>query len=228
MTQQLAFATIPIICSALNAEFFITMDHNFEQPIHSKKFNPQKVLKHAFFIPGVIVAVILLLGGVFALTRSSDGTIVSVAGESDRVSIEKPKATQSLNKKLEFPLKDEKGKEISKLSYIIENAELRNEIIVKGKRAISVEGRTFLVLNVKITNTFNRPIQVNARDYIRLTINNSADKIAADIHNDPVEIQADSTKTTRLGFPINDTDKNLSLLIGELEGERQTVKLDLK
>jgi hypothetical protein len=204
------------------------MDHQFEQPTRSPKFNPRKFTKHAFFLPVVVVGAVILLAGIFLLTRSSDNPISAVAGDNSKVSIAKPTANQTLNKKLEFPLKNSAGKEISKLSYVVENAELRDEIIVKGKRAISVEGRTFLVLNIKITNVYNKAIQVNARDYVRLTVNKNADKIAADIHNDPVEIQADSTKTTRLGFPINETDKDLTLLIGELEGTKQTIKLDLK
>jgi len=181
--------------------------------------NYRNITKHTFFIPGIIAALVLLSIIIFASTRSSS-EVVTIGEDNSRVSIAKPKAVQTLSKTYEFPLKDDAGKEVSKLKFVIENAELRDEVIVKGKRAISVEGRTFLIINAKITNSY--------RDYLRMTVNNSSDKTAADIHNDPVEVLADSTKTTRLGFPINDEDKNITLLIGELTGKKETVKLDLK
>jgi len=86
-----------------------------------------------------------------------------------------------------------------------------------------------LVIKLKIINTYKQAIQVNARDYIRLTVNkNNSDKFAADIHSDPVEVQPDSTKQSRLGFPINEDDKNIILFIGELNGKKEEFKLSLK
>jgi hypothetical protein len=108
------------------------------------------------------------------------------------------------------------------------DAELRDEIIVKGKQATAIKGRTFLIVNLKITNDFDKTITINTRDYVRLTVNKNSEKLAPDIHNDPVEIQADSTKYTRVGFPIDDTDKDLTLTVGEINGPKQTIKLNLK
>lgn len=196
-----------------------------EQQYQQKNY--KSITKNKFFVPALIVALLVLGSIFFALTRTDNETI-AVGEENSRISIAKPKATQNLSKTYEFPLKDSAGKEVSKLKFVVENAELRDEVIVKGKRAISVEGRTFLILNAKITNSYNRTIAVNARDYVRLTVNKSSEKSAADIHNDPVEILADSTKATRLGFPINDTDKNLTLIIGELNGKKDTIVLNLK
>ena len=68
---------------------------------------------------------------------------------------------------------------------------------------------------------------MNTRDYVRLTVNNGSEWLAPDIHNDPVEIQAISTKYTRIGFPISDTDKKLKLQIGEINGDKEIVDLKL-
>ncbi len=196
------------------------MDHSLH------KFDYKKITRQKFFFPGLIAA-LLILGALFFAVANSNKETIAVGDNSTKVTIAKPEATQNLNKTYEFSLKDTNGKEVSKLKFVLENAEIRDEVIVKGKRAISVEGRTFLILNAKITNSYNKTIAVNARDYVRLTVNNSSEKIAADIHNDPVEILADSTKPTRLGFPINDSDKNLTLLVGELTGKKETIKLNL-
>lgn len=188
----------------------------------------KRYVRRSFIIPGIVLAIfIFIIGFIIFSTLGSAPQILT--GEDEKVQLAKPLASQTINKELQFPLKDAKNKEVSKIRYIIESAEVRDELIVKGKKARAVEGRTFLVLKLKIINTFNQSIQVNARDYIRLTVNkNVADKFAADIHSDPVEVQPDSTKQSRLAFPINEDDKNLILFIGEINGKKEEFKLSLK
>ena len=139
------------------------------------------------------------------------------------------KATQEVNQEYSFPLKNSAGEEVSQLKYKIEKAEIRDEIIVKGKRASSVKGRTFLVVNISIKNGYNKGIEVETRDYIRLSVNGNKDEwFAPDIHNDPTEVQAQSVKQTRVAFPIDETAKDLILRIGEINGGKQELPLTLK
>lgn len=171
-----------------------------------------------------IVLLLIIIGGVIVLT----GRLVVASNKQQvadtRTTVAGPKASVTLNKEYSFPILDSKGKEVTKLKYTIQNAELRNEIIVKGQRASAIEGRTFLILNIKIVNDYDKGIDINARDYIRLITNgNENELLAADIHNDPVSVQPISTKITRLGFPINDTDKNLVLQVGEIKGAKDFV-----
>lgn len=195
------------------------------------KFNMRKFkgyFNKTVVLPLLVFGVFVAIAGYLIINGINNGT-QTVLGEIDeRVDIKKAKAQHVLNKQFLFPLKDDKGAVVSQLKFVVENAELRDEIIVKGKRATAVKGRTFLIVNIKITNDFDRPISINSRDYVRLIVNNSAEKLAPDIHNDPVEIQAISTKYTRLGFPINDTDKNLAVQIGEISGSKEVIKLNLK
>lgn len=181
----------------------------------------------------VLAAVILVvIGIVFFKNNSSSGsssTILGSATGDERVQLPGAKASQTLNKEFSFPLKDDKGKIISQLKYIIESAELRDQIVVKGQKATSVEGRTFLLLNLKLVNEYTKAIEIKTSDYIRLSVNgNEAEWLAPDMHNDPVEVQAISTKFTRIGFPINDTDKNLRIRVGEIEGQKEVVELNLQ
>lgn len=190
----------------------------------------RRYLKRSTILPFAVVGVIVLVIGIVIVRNATSTTnAVSVPGMTadNRVDIEKAKKQQKINKIMTFPLKDQAGKEVSKYTYEVQNVELRDEIIVKGERAISVKGRTFLIVNLKITNNFDRNITLNVKDFLRLSVNNSTEKLAPDIHNDPVDIQAISTKYTRVGFPINDTDKNLLLQIGEISGSKETIKLDL-
>lgn len=187
-----------------------------------------KIHKNRFFLPMVIGLTIIAVT-FLAISNLAKSQPKNVAGINDKkIEIKKARSAQTLNKEFRFPLKDSGGKEISKLKYFIQTVELRDEIIIKGQKATAVRGRAFLILNLKITNDYNRSVQINARDYIRLSVNNSSEKLAPDIHNDPVEIQAISTKITRLGFPVNETDKNLTLQIGEIDGKKELIKLNLK
>jgi hypothetical protein len=173
---------------------------------------------------GLIIAIFFV--GKFAIVGIGD-TEESL-DNSGRVEVKGAKSVQEINKEFTFPLKDADGKEISRIKYVLQRAEKRDEIVVQGQKASAISGRTFLILTIKITNEHNQPIEIETRDYIRLSINNNEDEwLAPDIHNDPVEVQAISTKFTRAGFPINDDDKNLVVRIGEINGDKDRIELDL-
>jgi len=137
--------------------------------------------------------------------------------------------TLPLNKEFKFPLKDEKNETVGEIKYIIENAELRDEIIIKGRKAYAVDGRNFLILNLKIVNDSNKTISMSTKDYARLFLNgNENEPLSPSIHNDPVVVDAISVKPTRIGFAINETDKNIKIKIGEIKGDKTTVDINFK
>ncbi len=184
-------------------------------------FQQGKIKKYLLVGIGVLVIIFVIWGLVSMMSKGS------VQGAATKADIAPPIKTVELNKEFNFSLKDEKNAEIGKIKYIIENAELRDQIVVQGKRATAIEGRQFLVLNLKIVNDNNKTIGMQTRDYLRLSVNgNENELLAPDIHNDPVVVQAISTKYTRIGFPINESDKNLKLKVGEIKGDKQTLDLN--
>ncbi len=138
----------------------------------------------------------------------------------------KIKASQKINKNFTFANIDENGK-MRNFIYSIDNVDLQDEVIIKGHKATAIKGKTFLIVNLKIHNNNKGSIEINAKDYIRLLINNNNELYASDIHNDPVKVQAISTKFTRIGFSINDSDDNLIFHIGEINGEKDVIKIHL-
>jgi len=135
-------------------------------------------------------------------------------------------ATVDINREFDFPVKDKNGKEITKFKYTITTAELRDEIVVQGQKATALKGRMFLIFTIKITNSYEQSIDINSRNYIRLSLNgNKTELLAPDIHNDPVSAQPIATKITRLGFPIKDTDKDMILLVGEIQSDKQEIPI---
>lgn len=190
--------------------------------------NPPKKINWKKVIP---VAIVLIAAG---LTLAGLGRVLtrvkpSSPASDGRVTVAGAKATNQLNQEFSFPIKDSTGKKITDMKFFLETAELRDEIIVQGKRAVAIKGRTFLVLTFKISNNFTRSLEINTKNYFRLTVNGKeSDLLAPDIHNDPVVIQPTSTKYTRIGWPLYDTDSSLTLLVGEIEGDKTRVELGLQ
>jgi hypothetical protein len=188
------------------------------------RFNNKKRSKKLLmlFIP-LFIVVILVIGAIQAL-RQTGQTNATVLSSS--VSKNATLKTTELNKDFSFPLDDEKGKEIGRFSYTLQSAEITNEIIVKGQRATAAPGRVFLIINLQLKNTLKQGLQINSRDYVRLSVNgNTEDLLAPEIHNDPVEVQAISTKFTRLGFALDKNAKDLVLIVGEIDGDKQEIPL---
>jgi hypothetical protein len=178
--------------------------------------NSKKIL--SIIIP-LIVIIILVTIAVQTVKQSRQPQ--SVNAESSNSGI--LDATE-VNKPFSFPLTDEAGKKIGEFSYEVQQAELRNEIILKGQPAYAASGRVFLIVNLELKNDLKQGLQINSRDYVRLSVNgNKNDLLAPEIHNDPVEVQAISTKFTRIGFAINSKDKDFVLIVGEIDGDKQEI-----
>lgn len=187
------------------------------------EINPENKGNKKFMM--LIAFVVIIVGVLGTLLFVGRPTVITLGTQDARPAPTTSKAKQDINKNFQFPIRDDKGKEVSKFSYEVVSAELYDSIIVKGQKANAIKGRTFFILNLKIVNTNNQPININTRDYLRLSVNNSSELTAPDIHNDPVEAQAISTKYTRVGVAINDTDKNLVLYVGEITGKKESIRI---
>ena len=175
-----------------------------------------------FSVVALLVFLTILVG-----KSISQPVTTSRAQNDSRIEVKGAKKTFEINQESVFPLKNDQGKQVSNINFNVERAELRDEIIIAGKKASSVKGRTFLIINLKIVNDFKQPIEIKTGNYVRLSVNgNEIEWLAPDIHNDPVEIQPISTKYTRIGFPVNDTDTNLKLQVGEIDGEKKVIELN--
>jgi hypothetical protein len=178
-------------------------------------------------ITKVIFILLVLVGAWYVLIYSKNSPQQVSSQQNTSTEIAPPTATIELNKTFNIPLTDENQKAIADLNYEIESAEIRKEILVQGSKASAVDGRAFLIINLKIGNESERGVNVNTRNYLRLSTNgNEEEWLAPDIHNDPVEVQAISTKKTRIGFPVNDSDKNLVLQFGDITGEKEKIQLN--
>jgi hypothetical protein len=195
---------------------------SFEQHKGRRKLPMKNIARASVLL--VVAVLIIIVGRKVLIGRKTNSNSTSSA----QADVLGAKATQDINRDFDFPVKNSNGEKLTDFKYSIESAELRDQIIVQGQKATAVSGRTFLIINLKITNDQDKPITINTKDYIRLSVNGNKDEwLAPDIHNDPVDVQAISTKYTRVGFPVNNSDKNLVLRVGEIDGDKQEIELNL-
>lgn len=191
--------------------------------LRTRRLNLRGINKNSLIFLGIIV---LSLIAIFFLIGSKLKSPSPISGQKTQV--KDAKAVTGINQEFSFPLKDDKGKEVSRIKFFIENAEIRDEIIVRGQKATSARGRTFLILNLKLTNDLNQSVEINTKDYLRLGLSSKENEwLAPDIHNDPVSVQAISTKYTRVGFAVNEGEKSFKLQIGEINGEKVVLDINL-
>jgi hypothetical protein len=177
--------------------------------------------------PRLVLSLVALVI-VIAVGKRVVGLVQDTGAEGKSLDVKGAIKSVDVDRNFSFAIVDGSGEELSKLQYNIQKAELRDEIIVKGQKATAVDGRVFLILTIKLTNTFDKAIEIDTRDYVRLSVNNNQKEwLAPDIHNDPVQIQAISTKFSRIGFPINSSDKDYLLQVGEINGSKTKAPLKL-
>lgn len=179
----------------------------------SKKF-------HAFSWLMIILGGIILFTIGFFVGRqiAPNTTLASTTLQAPTV-----QAQQNIQKNFQFPVDDASGKTITTIAYTVETADKQNQVIIQGQRAYAVAGKTFLILNIKLTNPSDQTVQINARNYIRISIGKNNELLAADMYSDPIIIQPISTETTKLGFPIDVHERNITLHVGELKGPKTDI-----
>jgi hypothetical protein len=131
-----------------------------------------------------------------------------------------------LDKNYTYPVKDREGNEVGNIKFILINYELTNQVTVNNfYKAIVTKDKEILVFNIELTNNEDTAIKIMAGDYLRLTKNNEDKLIAPDIDSDPVEVRPQSTKSTKLGFTLLKTDKEITVEVGELGGDKETIEI---
>lgn len=173
---------------------------------------------------GKLVLAVVIIGVVYAgwrmQTQTAAQTNTNSLGETTMATLTTPIEREYL-----FAVYDKNKKLADPIKYVISDAQLTKQIIIKGQKATAVAGRSFLIINLKLINEFDQSLFLNTRNYIRVQPAGETDKLAPEIHNDTVEVQPLSTKLTRIGLPVDEGIKEFVLYIGELDGEKQEIPI---
>lgn len=167
----------------------------------------------------LIIAAALIVGLRIALRKG----VVAGTQTTANASATDDTKTITINREFAIAAYDENKKLSSPIKYTLTDAQLTNEIIIKGQKAKAVSGRSFLIINLKLVNETNKSLFLNTRNYVRVQASGTQDKLAPEIHNDTVEVQPQSTKLTRIGLPVDDNQKEFTLFVGEIDGAKQEI-----
>lgn len=169
-----------------------------------------------------LVGIILLIGVVFigvwyvreTSTRRSNNTAKSnpLIAQTNINSEYKFNALTSNQKKTDIVLR-------------ITDAEIRKEVLIQGKPANASGDKAFLILNLEFDNSDTTNKYIAPVNLFRL-IDEQGKKYAADIHSNIVEVAPISTKKTKIGFVINESQKKFMLNLGELDGDKTELEIN--
>lgn len=189
------------------------------KPLFAKKraFGEISQLNNTILISCAVVAIIFFSLFTFFLS-SQHQPPATVASTFSKV--------YTLNKAFTFPVTDDKGTVLTTFQYAVVSAQRQNSIILQGQPAEAVAGKTFLIVTIKITNPSQQSMQINSKDFVRFRLDNTKEWLAPEIYNDPLTVQAISTKYTRLGITIPQTAKKVTLQVGTISGDKTSIPVN--
>lgn len=132
---------------------------------------------------------------------------------------------KDLDRLFSYPILDDQGEVIAEFTYSIKAYEITKEVVINGRRALITDDKIVLVFDVEINNETNKAFNIMSADYLRLSVNGEDKWIASEVNSDPVEVRPESTKNTRVGFTILESDSNLRLQVGEVDGEKEIINI---
>jgi len=154
------------------------------------------------------------------------GAVLFISGRPDKI-VRRQLVQQSISigKSFDFPIREKNGQATDGvLRMTITTAEKTNQILIKGRPATTRGGKSFLIINLELDNPTNSELNLTPVELIRL-VDGSGKKYAPDIHNERVAVKPISTKKTRVGFVINETDLAFQLQIGEVGGKKELTNI---
>lgn len=201
---------------------------SFKNPL---KNIPQEKIKNLLAIFKnrlVIIALIALavLSGAFFILKGKLSSQSIPALNSSQTNFS-PQNQITINRKIEIPIRSSTGTVTGeKLAINLSTIDKSNRILIQGKPATARAGKTFIILNLEIDNSTKNQLTVRPVDFIRLQ-DSEGRSFASDVHNESVKAEPVSIKRTRVGFVVDENQKDFKFLIGEITGEKQTVEVSI-
>lgn len=184
------------------------------RPALSYIFRYKKVL--------ILVLVIGLIGFGISKSQKVPGAPTAVANGSQT----NGNPTLTINKEYNFPIYDKGKKTENNLKMLVTTVERSDKILINGKPASAREGKDFLIINLEISNPTSDKLNIRPVDFFRL-VDDQGQQYAADVHNDPVKAEPISIKKTRIGFLVDESQKSFKCLVGEINGDKQEITINI-
>lgn len=173
----------------------------------------------------LLVVFILIIGVVLVSSFKFKDKILQ--SRSAIQTVETKEDNVGVYKEFSFAIYDNEAKKTgNSLKITLTEAERTNKILVNGQQASVRDGKDFLVLYMEINNPTDDKLNVRPVDFFRL-IDGNGNSYAADVHNDPVKAEPISIKKTRIGYVVDESQTNFKFLVGEINGEKQEIEINI-
>lgn len=169
----------------------------------------------------LIAFIVIVVLGFTLLGRG--GSKTKKGSQQSQVQSSNAKATVDINKDFEFKAVNVK-KERKSVRLTLLSAERKDEIKVKGETRTLPKGEDYLLLRLEIDNTTSEKLAITPSDLIRLEDENGK-LFAPDYHNGAIVLEPLSVKRDLVSFMTTAKDKQFSLRIGELDGEKEKIDI---
>lgn len=113
------------------------------------------------------------------------------------------------------------------IKFTILRAERKDEIKVKGEVRKATEGHDFLLIRLEIDNPSPQRIKFVSSDFIRL-VGAEDKKYSPDFHNGSIILDPISVRRDLVSFMVDQGAKNFTLLVGELDKDKQQVNIEFQ
>ncbi|MBM4402277.1 MAG: hypothetical protein FJ044_03470 [Candidatus Cloacimonetes bacterium] len=133
--------------------------------------------------------------------------------------------TVQIGQTYEFIARDENGNpanSILPLTFI--SATKKDSVNIQGQKATAKNGKVFLVLDFEVKNDSSQTYYLLPVDLIRL-LQGEETKIAPSVHQGRLEVRPISSKFSNLGFVIEQKQKGFQFEVGEIDGEKNELKV---
>ena len=166
--------------------------------------------KNAIIIGLVVLAIIA--AGFFLFSSRSSNT-------------NENKPTVTIGKSYEVIARTEdKQRTTGRFEMTITSAQFADSILVQGKRARPVKGKTFLVVNMEITNPHKVGLYAFPVDLFRF-VRDDGQKFAASVHQGIVLIRAEATKKSNVAFVVFPTENKFKIEVGDVNTKKETLEI---
>lgn len=168
-----------------------------------------------------IFLIVLVIGGVLVFKPRNKTPQTKALSSGSTV---KSKATAKIDRSFEFDALNAKNNKKT-IKFLLVNAEIKDEIQVKGKSRKSAVNKDYLLIRIELDNSSTEKLAFISSDFLRLEKNGKL--YAPDFHNGRVISEPLSVKNDVVAFVVDAGTKKVSFLVGDLSGEKEKIEINL-
>ncbi len=185
----------------------------------------KRLVRNKRFVFLIITFLIIASGSYFAFIKED-----KAQGSSNPKSIAtSPEKKVDLNREFEFDIQviNDQGNFLTtkeKIKFILTDAELKDEIKLKGEPKKANDGQQYLILRIELQNNSSSRLAIISNKYIRLT-DPDGKKYSPDFHNAMIAIDPLSVRRDLVAYIVNTSTKTFNFQVGELDGDKQSIEI---